>query len=240
MPNTKPVPSPANFQEVEKIFIRYYTAMMADDMSIADGCKQAARRAQRLLRAAEGASQNGRLRPDTGGGRGSATRRRDSKIDSHVRRHHARTSELAALQARTGYLFVVPTFALYLTFVLAPVVLTVVLSFAYYDPQLGSHWVGLDNYHRFFTDPRSLRIFWNTLPSRSSPSPATSASGSCWRWRSTAPCRGWLLYFFRLAFFLPVIIAAAFVSIVWSYFYSDSGHLQLLPHAISACRPCAG
>ena len=32
---------------------------------------------------------------------------------------------------------------------------------------------------------------------------------------------GWLLYLFRLAFFLPVIIAAAFVSIVWGYFYGD-------------------
>ncbi len=31
----------------------------------------------------------------------------------------------------------------------------------------------------------------------------------------------WLLYLFRLAFFLPVIIAAAFVSIVWGYFYGD-------------------
>jgi multiple sugar transport system substrate-binding protein len=41
LPHTKPVPSPANFQEVEKIFIRYYTAMMADEMSIAEGCKQA-------------------------------------------------------------------------------------------------------------------------------------------------------------------------------------------------------
>jgi multiple sugar transport system permease protein len=33
----------------------------------------------------------------------------------------------------------------------------------------------------------------------------------------------WLLYFFRLAFFLPVIIAAAFVAIVWGYFFQDSG-----------------
>ena len=41
LPHTKAVPSPANFQEVEKIFIRYYTAMMSDEMSIADGCKQA-------------------------------------------------------------------------------------------------------------------------------------------------------------------------------------------------------
>ena len=30
LPHTEPVPSPANFQEVEKIFIRYYTAMMSD------------------------------------------------------------------------------------------------------------------------------------------------------------------------------------------------------------------
>lgn len=41
LPNTKAVPSPANFQEVEKIFIRYYTAMMAGEISIADGVKAA-------------------------------------------------------------------------------------------------------------------------------------------------------------------------------------------------------
>lgn len=41
LPHTKAVPSPANFQEVEKIFIRHYTAMMAGEVSIADGCKQA-------------------------------------------------------------------------------------------------------------------------------------------------------------------------------------------------------
>jgi multiple sugar transport system substrate-binding protein len=41
LPNTKAVPSPANFQEVEKIFIRHYTAMMAGEVSIADGVKAA-------------------------------------------------------------------------------------------------------------------------------------------------------------------------------------------------------
>jgi multiple sugar transport system substrate-binding protein len=41
LPNTKAVPSPANFQEVEKIFIRYYTAMMSGEISIADGVAQA-------------------------------------------------------------------------------------------------------------------------------------------------------------------------------------------------------
>lgn len=41
LPHTKAVPSPANFQEVEKIFIRYYTAMMSGETTIADGVKQA-------------------------------------------------------------------------------------------------------------------------------------------------------------------------------------------------------
>ena len=41
LPHTKAVPSPANFQEVEKIVIRNYTAMMSDEVSIADGVKQA-------------------------------------------------------------------------------------------------------------------------------------------------------------------------------------------------------
>jgi len=41
LPNTEAVPSPANFQEVEKIFMRYYTAMMSDAMPIADGCAKA-------------------------------------------------------------------------------------------------------------------------------------------------------------------------------------------------------
>jgi iron(III) transport system substrate-binding protein len=41
LPHTKAVPSPANFQEVEKIFIRYYTAVMSNEMQVADACKQA-------------------------------------------------------------------------------------------------------------------------------------------------------------------------------------------------------
>jgi len=41
LPHTLPVPSPANFQEVEKIFIRNYVAMMSGEVSIAEGVKRA-------------------------------------------------------------------------------------------------------------------------------------------------------------------------------------------------------
>ncbi|MFO1140974.1 MAG: sugar ABC transporter permease [Amaricoccus sp.] len=132
-----------------------------------------------------------------------------------------RASGLARAQARAGYLFVLPTAALYATFVLAPVVLTAVLAFAYYDPMMGSYWVGWDNFGRFFTDPRSLQILWNTLRFALFAVSFNVAVGLALALALNRAMPGWLLYFFRLAFFLPVIIAAAFVSIVWSYFYAD-------------------
>jgi multiple sugar transport system permease protein len=130
-------------------------------------------------------------------------------------------SDLARAQARTGYLLVLPTSLLYLTFVLAPVVLTFILSFSYYDPMLGSRWVGFDNFERFFTNSRSLQIFWNTLRFALFAVTFNVSIGLLLAVALNRAMPGWLLYFFRLAFFLPVIIAAAFVSIVWGYFFAD-------------------
>lgn len=130
-------------------------------------------------------------------------------------------SDLRRAQARTGYLFVLPTSLLYFTFVLAPVVITTILSFAYYDPMLGSRWVGFDNFVRFFTDRRSLQIFWNTLRFAFFAVSFNVGIGLVLAVALNRAMPGWLLYFFRLAFFLPVIIAAAFVSIVWGYFLGD-------------------
>lgn len=129
-----------------------------------------------------------------------------------------RPSDLERAQARAGYLFVLPTSVLYLTFVLAPVALTVILSFSFYDPMLGSHWVGLENYTRFFSDSRSLQIFWNTLRFTFFAVTFNVSVGLLLAVALNRAMPAWLLYFFRLAFFLPVMIAIAFAAIVWSYF----------------------
>ncbi|MGV3550836.1 carbohydrate ABC transporter permease [Rhizobium sp.] len=131
------------------------------------------------------------------------------------------SSELRRAQAVTGYLFVLPTTVLYLTFVLAPVIVTMILAFAYYDPMMGSQWVGFENFTRFFTEPRSLQILWNTLRFAAFAVTFNVAIGLILALALNRTMPGWMLYFFRLAFFLPVIIAAAFVSIVWTYFYGD-------------------
>jgi multiple sugar transport system permease protein len=130
-------------------------------------------------------------------------------------------SDLRRAQARAAYVFVLPSFVLYLTFVLAPVVVTFILSFSYYDPMEGSRWVGLDNFRRFFTDDRSLQIFWNTLRFTLFAVTGNVTVGLLLALALNRAMPSPLLYFFRLAFFLPVIIAAAFVSIVWGYFYGD-------------------
>ncbi|MGA8448155.1 MAG: sugar ABC transporter permease [Roseiarcus sp.] len=130
-------------------------------------------------------------------------------------------SDLQRAQALSGYLFLLPSFALYLAFVLAPVVVTCILSFAYFDPMLGSRWVGLDNYIRFFTDDRSQQIFWNTLRFTIFAVTGNICVGMLFALALDRKMPAIFLYLFRLAFFLPVIIAAAFVSIVWSYFYGD-------------------
>ena len=132
-----------------------------------------------------------------------------------------RASDLQRAQALNGYLFLLPSFALYLAFVLAPVVVTCILSFAYFDPMLGSRWVGFDNYIRFFTDDRSQQIFWNTLRFTVFAVTGNICVGMLFALALDRKMPAILLYLFRLAFFLPVIIAAAFVSIVWSYFYGD-------------------
>ena len=171
LPHTIPVPSPANFQEVEKIFIRNYVAMMADEISIADGVKRADQELNESFKrlAAQQKADKRRTRRR----RYASTRAARSLVqpiadvdrspDRCKRRSCAKRRICERAQARAGYLFILPSFALYVVFVLAPVVVTCILSFTYYDPMLGSRWVGFDNYVRFFTDDRSLQIFWNTL-----------------------------------------------------------------------------
>jgi multiple sugar transport system permease protein len=130
-------------------------------------------------------------------------------------------SDLAKAQMRAGYLFVLPAFALYAVFVLAPVIVTFILSFTYYDPMAGSRWVGFENFQRFFTDDRSLQIFWNTLCFSIFAVTGNVSVGLLLALALNRAMPAFLLYLFRLAYFLPVIIAAAFVSIVWGYFYGD-------------------
>ena len=140
---------------------------MVREVSIADGVKQADAELN-ALRAVEGA---------------------DGRLSLALTAVATRPSGLRRAQTRAGWLFVLPASLLYAAFVLAPVIVTTILAFAYYDPMMGSYWVGLDNFTRFFTDPRSLQILWNTLRFALFAVTFNVAVGWRWRWRSTGRCR---------------------------------------------------
>ena len=232
LPHTLPVPSPANFQEVEKIFIRNYVAMMSDEISIAEGVKRADQRIERILQTTRRAagqvvrpipgrrsldgpasmSTRRRTRPHPGRGHPCKCRRRLRKRDRIWRARRRAPPICSSL----------PSLALYALFVLVPVVVTFILSFSYYDPMAGSRWVGLDNFiallHRrpFAADLLEYPAIHSVRGDGQ-----RHASGLLLALALNRAMPGYLLYLFRLAYFLPVIIAAAFVSIVWGYFYGD-------------------
>src|SRR3979411_2686235 len=112
-------------------------------------------------------------------------------------------SDLEKVQTRAGYLFILPSFVLYAVFVLAPVIVTFVLSFTYYDPMAGSRWVGLENFQRFFTGDRSLQIFWNPLCFAIFAVTATVTVGLLLALALNPAMPALLLYLFRVACVLP-------------------------------------
>lgn len=130
-------------------------------------------------------------------------------------------SELSVRQALVGYLFAAPALALYFTLVLAPVIVTIILSFSYYDYLGGVRWVGLENYVRLFNDTRFYHILGNTFIFTIFAVSFNVGVGLVLALALNRAMPSFLLYFFRLAFFLPVIIAGSFVAIVWSYLLGD-------------------
>ena len=183
--------------------------------------------AERLVQAARRpARQVGDAPPASGGRRPHGSRRRVTAREPRAMhaaaaaRHAARAAN--APQARAGYLFILPSFV-------ALPRLRARAGRRHLRPELhllrsaararaGS---ASTTSRRFFTDDRSLQIFWNTLRFTLFAVTGNVCVGLLLALALNRPMPAVLLYFFRLAFFLPVIIAAAFVSIVWGYFYGD-------------------
>lgn len=118
----------------------------------------------------------------------------------------------------TGYLFVLPAFALYLLFVLYPFVVSVYYSLTDWDgAQPTKPFVGLSNYGRLLGD----RIMWLSLWHNlvwivfGTLTPVVIGLGlATLVWSGV---RGRL--FFRTIYFMPVVLATVVVGIIWGWIY---------------------
>lgn len=146
-----------------------------------------------------------------------------------------RRNKTRALLRRSvsGYLFLLPAIVLFALFAWYPIVNGLLLSFRdidlirYTQPGYSPEWIGLDNFERIFAD-NLLGIAWrNTL-----------------QFAGLALLLGYLVpvilavavnevrrgkSYFRLAFYLPVILPPMISILLWKYFYDPgSGIMNVL------------
>ena len=165
-----------------------------------------------------------------------------SKIEIAGPAHRARPSlgerlstlrrEMSTREARSAYLFMLPSLVILTVFVFWPIVRSFVLSF--YHWSFGSsvqQWAGLDNYQRLIPDPRVWNAFRNTLYYAAITVPVTMALSLALALGLNQKLRARGLL--RAAFFLPVIGSFAIVAIVWSFLFDpDIGLLSYWLHAL--------
>ncbi len=126
-----------------------------------------------------------------------------------------------------GYLFLLPALLAFALFVWYPIILGFVMSFQSIDMINPATWVGWDNYRHVAADPLFLVAWRNTL----------AFTGYALLFGYIVPIILALLInemrhgkgFFRLAFYLPVMLPPIVTVFLWRWMYNpDSGLLNAL------------
>ena len=126
---------------------------------------------------------------------------------------------------KVAYLFLLPGMALFLTFVLFPLVYSLRISF--YDWNIvnptASPFVGLENYARALKDPIFRRAVLNTLAYTVITVPGQLLSALLVAVLLNQQIRG--RTFFRVAYYLPVITSWVIVTLIFEYLFNSQAGL---------------
>lgn len=125
-------------------------------------------------------------------------------------------------EGRAAFLFLTPGFAVYLLFALVPTLAAFVLSFSEMDRMAGTvEYIGFANYEWIWSDPRFWKTFSNTFLFIALAVTGNVGIGLLLALIVNRKMPAVLLYFLRLSFFMPVLVACAFVAIIWQFLYSQ-------------------
>ena len=147
----------------------------------------------------------------------------------------------ATREERTAYLFLAPGLALFLLFVVIPVVAAFYLSFCRYDIIHSPNWIGIANYQRIARDIGSQGVFYLSLRNTAQYALGTIPLGMglalALALLVNAGLRGVSIY--RTTYYLPVVTSLVAVSMVWMWIYDPNYGLlnyllALISHAASA------
>ncbi|PYI65939.1 sugar ABC transporter permease [Arthrobacter livingstonensis] len=123
---------------------------------------------------------------------------------------------------RLAALFLAPTIIGITIFTLVPIVASLTLAFFRWDIISTPEFVGVDNFVSIGADPTIRRAFLNTIGfvAVAVSLQLTVSIGLAVLIQSKMP--SWLRTFFRSAFFFPLVLSAASVSIIMSYLFNQN------------------
>jgi multiple sugar transport system permease protein len=127
-------------------------------------------------------------------------------------------------EAIAGYLFILPTFIGYTVFIIGPILAAFGISLTQYDILSPAKFVGLNNYSLLIDDPRLHKVYLNTIYFTIFAVTFNIGIGLLLAVLINRYMPPFLKYFFRTAYFFPVLVALAYCSIIWQYLYQkDTG-----------------
>lgn len=123
-----------------------------------------------------------------------------------------------------GYLFILPTFIGYTTFVIGPILGALGISLTQYDMLSPAQFVGLQNYLDMLRDARLRTVYANTIFFTVVAVTLNVGMGLLLAVLINRRIPAALKYLFRTTYFFPVLVALAYCSIIWQFlFQRDTG-----------------
>jgi raffinose/stachyose/melibiose transport system permease protein len=129
----------------------------------------------------------------------------------------ASTRKRSLRHATVGYAFILPALLLYIVFFIYPFLVSIYYSFIEWKGAGPKEFVGLANYQRLLTDSLLWRalshnLVWVIIGTVAPIVIALLLGALLWR-----GLRG--MTFFRVVYFLPVVLAEVVVAIIWNWIY---------------------
>lgn len=127
-------------------------------------------------------------------------------------------------EALAGYLFILPVYAGFITFVLGPIIAAAVISLTRFDILGGSTFIGLQNFTRMLSDPRLATIYKNTAVFAVAAVVLNVAAGLILAVLLNSRMPLTLRNLYRSIYFFPVLVAHTYIAVIWQFLYQqDTG-----------------
>ena len=150
---------------------------------------------------------------------------------SSARHGRRRLSALARREAVDGYTFIFPWLLGFVVFTAGPMLASAVLSFMRYNLFTAPTWVGLANVKQVLSDKMVWLSFWNTAYYTFLSVPLRLAASLVLALLCVQKMRG--TSFFRTFFYLPSVMPAVAMSIVWFWILNpDVGIANMVLRAL--------